>query len=63
MFGVTIAGCWLFRLTLTRLNKKLEQGELAGWDAREDVAQETAKMEGTTADEALNMRKGFRYLV
>lgn len=63
MFGVTVAGCWVFRLTLTRLNKKLEQGELVDWDASADVAQQTAKVEGTTADEALNMRKGFRYLV
>ncbi|KAH8770000.1 major facilitator superfamily domain-containing protein [Diaporthe sp. PMI_573] len=63
MFGITVAGCWVFRQTLNRLNKKLEQGELADWGEREDVAQQTAKMEGTTADEALNMRKGFRYLV
>lgn len=63
MFGITIAGCWVFRLTLTRLNKKLEQGELVDWGEREDVAQQTAKIEGTTTNEALNMRKGFRYLV
>lgn len=63
MFGITVAGCWVFRLTLTRLNKKLEQGELVDWGEREDVAQQTAQIEGTTADEALNMRKGFRYLV
>jgi hypothetical protein len=63
MFGVTVVGCWIFRLTLTRLNKKLEQGELVDWGEREDVAQQTARVEGTTADEALNMRKGFRYLV
>ncbi|KUI62793.1 hypothetical protein VP1G_09909 [Cytospora mali] len=63
MFGVTVVGCFVFRLTLTRLNKKLERGELVDWDVREDVAGQTAQMEGGTVDEALNMRKGFRYLV
>ena len=63
MFGVTVVGCWLFRRTLTNLNKKLERGELTDWEAKEDVAGQTAQVEGTTVDEALNMRKGFRYLV
>ena len=55
MFGVTVAGCLLFRVMLQRLNKKLEEGETAaeGPDATEP----------DTADEALRMRKGFRYLV
>ncbi|ROW08587.1 hypothetical protein VPNG_06237 [Cytospora leucostoma] len=63
MFGITVVGCWVFRMTLISLNKKLEQGELVDWEPKEDVADQTAHMEGTTADEALNMRKGFRYLV
>lgn len=63
MFGATVLGCWLFRMTLRNLNKELERGELADLEAREDVAGQTAQMEGTTVDEALNMRKGFRYLV
>ncbi|KAI3393563.1 hypothetical protein diail_4154 [Diaporthe ilicicola] len=63
MFGITVLGCWVFRLSLEQLNKKLEQGELVDLDGREDVATKTAQMEGTTVDEALNMRKGFRYLV
>lgn len=63
MFGVTVLGCWLFRMTLNNLNKKLERGELADYEAREDVAGQTAQLEGATVDEALNMRKGFRYLV
>ncbi|KAF3766175.1 MFS general substrate transporter [Cryphonectria parasitica EP155] len=62
MFGVTIMGCLVFRMMLSRLNKKLELGELADWDA-EDIAHQTAEMEGTTVDEALRMRKGFRYLL
>lgn len=63
MFGVTIAGCFAFKLILVRLNKKLEQGEMVDWDAGEDVANQTAEIEGTTVDDALRMRKGFRYLV
>lgn len=63
MFGVTVLGCWLFTMTLNNLNKKLERGELADYEAREDVAGQTAQLEGATVDEALNMRKGFRYLV
>lgn len=63
MFGVTIVGCFAFRVMLNRLNARLEQGEAAGWDAPEDVANQTAELEGTTVDEALRMRKGFRYLV
>lgn len=63
MFGITIVGCWAFRLTLTNLNKKLERGELVDWEVREDVADQTAQVEGATVDETLNMRKGFRYLV
>lgn len=63
MFGLTVAGCWVFRHTLQQLNKKLEHGELVDMDGREDVAAQTAQLEGTTVDEALNMRKGFRYLV
>ncbi|ROV87670.1 hypothetical protein VSDG_09636 [Cytospora chrysosperma] len=63
MFGITVVGCWAFRLTLINLNKKLERGELTDWETKEDVAGQTAQMEGATVDEALNMRKGFRYLV
>lgn len=62
MFGITIFACYLFKVILSRLNTKLERGELE-WEAREDVAIQTAEMEGTTLDEALKMRKGFRYLV
>ncbi|CAN8103904.1 unnamed protein product [Discula destructiva] len=58
MFGITIFACYAFKVILVRLNTKLERAELEG-DAREDVADQTAEME----DEALRMRKGFRYLV
>lgn len=53
MFGVTILGCWIFRVFVTRLNKKLEQSELTQIDG------EFLESE----DEALRVRKGFRYLV
>lgn len=64
MFGLTVVGCFLFRASLNRLNKKLEADELAdlGGDA-DDVAHKTAAVEGTTVEEALRRKKGFRYLV
>ncbi|KAM0255284.1 hypothetical protein ACHAQJ_005939 [Trichoderma viride] len=62
MFGVTIAGCFLFKMILSNLNKKLEAGEEA-WEARPDVTEKTAQAELEDLDEALRMRKGFRYLV
>lgn len=55
MFGITIFACYAFKIILSRLNQKLERGELE-WDARDDVANQTAEMEGTTVDEALSMR-------
>lgn len=55
MFGVTIFGCWVFRVALGRLNNKLEQGEVEQLDSEQDFLE--------SADEALRMRKGFRYLV
>lgn len=65
MFGVTIFGCLAFRMILNRLNKKLERDELVDCSAGpgEDVANQTAEMEGATVDEAMKQRKGFRYLV
>jgi len=62
MFGITIVGCYCFKLILVNLNKKLDAGEGA-WETRPDVAQQTANIELTNTDEALNMKAGFRYLV
>lgn len=62
MFGITIVGNFLFRMILNNLNKKLEAGETA-WDAQPDVMEKTAQAELEDLDEALRMRKGFRYLV
>lgn len=63
MFGITIVGCYAFRVILVSLNKKLEAGEGA-WETRQDVAEQTAQIElMDNADEALRMKRGFRYLV
>ncbi|KAL6876273.1 MFS general substrate transporter [Trichoderma longibrachiatum] len=62
MFGVTILGNFLFKMILSNLNKKLEAGEMA-WEAKPDVLEKTAHAEMEDIDEALRMRKGFRYLV
>ncbi|WVN84904.1 uncharacterized protein L203_100040 [Cryptococcus depauperatus CBS 7841] len=63
MFGITIIGCFLFRQILVNLNKRLEAGE-AAWEAKEDVTDKGQKLEHfEQRDEALNMRKGFRYLL
>lgn len=59
MFGITIIGCWIFRLSLNRLNNKLEQSELAQLGAGNGEDGDFLD----SADEALRMRKGFRYLV
>ncbi|KAI0137057.1 major facilitator superfamily domain-containing protein [Xylariales sp. AK1849] len=62
MFGVTIFGCFIFRIMLTRLNKKLEEGERA-WETQPDDTQHTTELEHMdNTDEALRMVKGFRYL-
>lgn len=54
MFGVTIAGCYLFKVMLQNLNKKLDAEEASDTGNAPQVE---------NADEALRMRKGFRYLV
>ncbi|KAI8655381.1 MFS domain-containing protein [Fusarium keratoplasticum] len=63
MFGVTIVGCWIFRMILVDLNKKLDAGESA-WETRRDVAAQTAAVEVMdNPDEALRMKRDFRYLI
>ncbi len=58
MFGVTIAGCYLFKLMLDNLNKKLAESEM------QEVAEQRADGDIIDSnDESLRMRKGFRYLV
>ncbi|TLD25651.1 hypothetical protein PspLS_06071 [Pyricularia sp. CBS 133598] len=65
MFVITAIGCWIFRLILQNLNKKLDEGQ-AAWETQADVAQQTAAVEklGDSDDQRLErMRRQFRYLV
>lgn len=63
MFGITIAGCYVFRMILIDLNKKLDAGDSA-WETRQDVVAQTAKVEVMdNPDEALRMKRDFRYLI
>ncbi|KAK8853084.1 hypothetical protein IAR55_003785 [Kwoniella newhampshirensis] len=63
MFGITLVGCFVFRTILINLNKKLDAGE-AAWETRQDVTDKGQKLEHfERQDEALQMRKGFRYLI
>ncbi|KAF6793442.1 tartrate transporter [Colletotrichum sojae] len=56
MFGVTIVGCYIFKVILDNLNKKLEAGERA-WEVHGDITH-TDEMEASR-----KLGKGFRYLV
>jgi len=77
MAGVTIAGCFVFRSTLQKLNNELEQLETTGVEV-DDKLQEAAETNHNPtpnvgsatgveihshSNEALRMAKGFRYLV
>ncbi|KAF2175003.1 MFS general substrate transporter [Zopfia rhizophila CBS 207.26] len=62
MFGVTIVGCYVFKMILVRLNERIEKGETT-WDTKDDVAVQTAKTEGVSVQEGTELQKGFRYLV
>ncbi|GKT63813.1 major facilitator superfamily transporter [Colletotrichum tofieldiae] len=63
MFGATIVGCYVFKVILDNLNKKLEAGERA-WEVHGDVAHQTADVtNGDEIEAARMMGKGFRYLV
>lgn len=62
MFGVTIAGCFVFRQILVKLNKRLDDGTDA-WVVQGDVAEQTSRTEGVSIEEGKNMMKDFRYLV
>ncbi|CAI6333197.1 unnamed protein product [Periconia digitata] len=62
MFGITVVGCYIFRVILQRLNKKIEAGEEA-WVTTGDVAAQTAKDEGVSVEEGIRLQRGFRYLI
>ncbi|CBY00565.1 hypothetical protein LEMA_P016950.1 [Plenodomus lingam JN3] len=62
MFGVTIVGCYIFKLILVRLNKRLDEGTDA-WVVHGDVAEQTARTEGISVEDGQKLMKDFRYLV
>jgi MFS family permease len=62
MFGVTIAGCYVFRVILVRLNKRLDDGTDA-WVVKDDIAEQTAKTEGVDVEEGARKMQDFRYLI
>ncbi|VUC26799.1 unnamed protein product [Clonostachys rosea] len=62
MFGTNLAGCWIFRMMLVNLNKRLEARE----SAREMSQGNATRAEVDildSEDEALRMNVSFRYLV
>jgi predicted MFS family arabinose efflux permease len=59
MFGITIVGCFVFRMILATLNKKLEVEETE-WNAQPEAASRAAH---ANVDTGFEVRKGFRYLV
>lgn len=64
MFGVTIVGCCIIRAMLLSLNKKLERNEAAGEGEAQSAVEATGRVEILNSpEEALQMRKGFRYLI
>jgi MFS family permease len=62
MFGVTIAGCYAFRVILVRLNKRLDDGTDA-WVVKDDIAEQTANTEGVDVEEGARKMQDFRYLI
>lgn len=62
MFGITIIGCLAFRQILVGLNKKLDEVE-AATDAQVEEEKKSTAVHLDHEDEALRMRKGFRYLI
>ncbi|KAE8852026.1 hypothetical protein HRS9122_02313 [Pyrenophora teres f. teres] len=62
MFGVTIIGCFIFRVILVRLNKRLDDG-VDAWVIHGDVAEQTAATEGVSVEEGKRMMGDFRYLI
>lgn len=58
MFGITIVGCFLFKMVLVRMNRKLDEQESAGGEG----GPRAAAAAGSERDPE-TMNKGFRYLV
>jgi hypothetical protein len=63
MFGTTVIGCWVFRMILVNLNKKLETRESA-LEIRQSNGTGTIEVEALdNAVEAPTMKGNFRYLI
>jgi MFS family permease len=62
MFGTAIAGCWIVKMMLNRLNKQLAEAEVTAETDGASAAHGKVEIMNSP-DEALRMRKGFRYLV
>ncbi|KAH8887899.1 MFS general substrate transporter [Thozetella sp. PMI_491] len=66
MFGITIVGCFIFRLMLVKLNTQLAEGEATAWQTQPDVAAQTAKDGDISQSHEENGgqdKAGFRYLI
>ncbi|KAG6013853.1 hypothetical protein E4U54_006228 [Claviceps lovelessii] len=66
MFVMTIMGCWIVRVRLRAMNRKLEEMDAAPTIVDDGGGQAQMDTSGFTihdGDEVLHMRKGFRYLV
>ncbi|KAK5658306.1 hypothetical protein OQA88_2281 [Cercophora sp. LCS_1] len=60
MFGAAIVGCWIIRMMLSSLNKKLVQGEIPGaWKQHADVVAQTSEIEGRPAEDIVSAKQGF----
>jgi hypothetical protein len=55
MFGITIVGCFVFKMVLMRMNKKL--------DEEESTNRVGAVPPATGGSDPETMKKGYRYLV
>ena len=52
------------RYKLKRMNKQLDENEFGGLkDANRKRVEDAARLEGITLEEAMERKKGFRYLV
>lgn len=63
MFGVAIIGCLVIKLMLVRLNKQLGEMEAVVDNSQPAGENKAAAQHLESDNEALRMRKGFRYLV
>ncbi|KAK3319201.1 major facilitator superfamily domain-containing protein [Apodospora peruviana] len=46
MFGITIVGCWVFRMMLVSLNRDLDASELVTWETPGNGSSESVEVDG-----------------